>query len=201
VVFVLHWVLPWRKARVLLLLVACYWFYSRWDAWLALLVAGSSCVDSALGRALDAVRSPRGRFLLMLTSVIGNLSLLTYFKYMNFFLASLEAALRQAGMETSFPVLAILAPIGISFYTFEALSYTVDVYLRRIPAERNLFYFMLFILFFPHLVAGPIVRGRDYLPQIRHPKRWNWRRMQVTLRRAVAEGHRPRSIVLEILPI
>ena len=181
VVFVLYWALPWRNARVLLLLAASYWFYSRWDPWLALLVAGSSCVDYAIGRGLDAVRSPRARLLLLLTSVVGNLSLLAYFKYMNFFLTSLEAALRQVGMETSFPVLAILAPIGISFYTFEALSYTIDVFLRRIPAERNLFHFMLFILFFPHLVAGPIVRGRDFLPQIRRRKRWNWQRMQVGL--------------------
>ena len=76
-----------------------------------------------------------------------------------------------------FSTLRVILPIGISFYTFEAINYTVDVYRRRMPAERNLAHFLLFILFFPHLVAGPIVRARDFLPQIRRPKRWNWYRL------------------------
>jgi alginate O-acetyltransferase complex protein AlgI len=76
-------------------------------------------------------------------------------------------------------VLRVLLPLGISFYTFEAISYTVDVYLHRIRAERSLPNFMLFILFFPHLVAGPIVRARDFLPQVHRPKRWNWARLYV----------------------
>jgi alginate O-acetyltransferase complex protein AlgI len=180
-VLTLYWLMPWKTARVLLLLVASYYFYACWDSWLALLVAGSSCADYLIGRGLDAFRGPRARMALLLLSVCGNLGLLAYFKYVNFFLASLETALRSAGLEAQLPVLSVLAPIGISFYTFEALSYTIDVYLRRIPAERNLFHFMLFILFFPHLVAGPIVRGRDFLPQIRRRKRWNWQRFQVGL--------------------
>jgi alginate O-acetyltransferase complex protein AlgI len=73
----------------------------------------------------------------------------------------------------------VILPIGISFYTFEAINYTVDVYRRKAPAERNLLHFMLFITFFPHLVAGPIVRARDFLPQIRRPKRWDWLRVQL----------------------
>ena len=77
------------------------------------------------------------------------------------------------------PLLEIVAPLGISFYTFEAISYTVDVYRGKIRAERNLAHFLLFILFFPHLIAGPIVRAGDFLPQIRRKKRWNWARMSV----------------------
>ena len=73
----------------------------------------------------------------------------------------------------------MILPIGISFYTFEAINYTVDVYRRHVRAERNLAHFMLFITFFPHLVAGPIVRARDFLPQIRRPKHWDWARMQL----------------------
>jgi alginate O-acetyltransferase complex protein AlgI len=115
----------------------------------------------------------------MIASVVGNLSLLCYFKYANFFLDSLEAALIAGGASASLPVLKVILPIGISFYTFEAISYTVDVYLQRIRAERSLPNFMLFILFFPHLVAGPIVRSRDFLPQIPKRKRWNWTRMQI----------------------
>src|SRR6185312_8410470 len=73
----------------------------------------------------------------------------------------------------------VMLPIGISFYTFEAINYTVDVYRRRVPAERNLGHFLLFILFFPHLVAGPIVRARDFLPQIYRRKRWSWMRLEL----------------------
>src|SRR6516164_8528811 len=97
----------------------------------------------------------------------------------SFFLRSVEAALSTAGMTSSLPVLRVILPIGLSFYTFEAINYTVDVFRRRAPAERNLFHFMLFILFFPHLVAGPIVRARDFLPQIRRRKRWDPARLQL----------------------
>src|SRR5262249_6831620 len=94
-------------------------------------------------------------------------------------LQSLGAALAAVGGSASLPVLSILLPIGISFYTFEAINYTVDVYRRRVPAERNLAHFMLFITFFPHLVAGPIVRARDFLPQVARPKRWDWARLHL----------------------
>jgi alginate O-acetyltransferase complex protein AlgI len=77
------------------------------------------------------------------------------------------------------PVLSVILPVGISFYTFEAINYTVDVYRRRISAERDLGHFLLFILFFPHLVAGPIVRAKDFLPQIRRRKRWDWARIHL----------------------
>src|SRR5262249_30068332 len=109
----------------------------------------------------------------------GNLGLLAYFKYANFFLGSLQDALHAVGAQASLPVLRVILPVGISFYTFEAINYTVDVYRRRIPAERNLAHFMLFITFFPHLVAGRTVRARDFLPQIRRPKRWDWARLQL----------------------
>src|SRR5262249_31322175 len=112
-------------------------------------------------------------------SVTANLGLLCYFKYANFFLASLGQALRACGAETSLPALSVLLPIGISFYTFEAINYIVDVYRGIVKPERNLGNFLLFILFFPHLVAGPIVRARDFLPQVRRAKRWSWPRAQV----------------------
>src|SRR5207244_11042751 len=89
--------------------------------------------------------------------------------------------LRAAGGPASLPVLNVILPIGISFYTFEAISYTIDVYRGRIRAERSLAHFMLFILFFPHLIAGPIVRGRDFLPQTGRPKRWSWPRLHLGL--------------------
>jgi alginate O-acetyltransferase complex protein AlgI len=93
-------------------------------------------------------------------------------------LRSLEDALRAAGAETALPVLSVILPVGISFYTFEAINYMADVYQRRIAAEKSLANLGLFILFFPHLIAGPIVRARDFLPQILRPKRWSWLRAQ-----------------------
>ena len=179
VVFVAYWITPWRPARVWLLLIASFYFYASWNPWLAWVIAVSSTVDYLVARGMDGTESRRWRLSLLLGSLVMNLSLLCYFKYANFFLASLEAGLRAAGASASFPVLSVILPIGISFYTFEAINYTVDVYRRQVKAERNLFHFMLFILFFPHLVAGPIVRAKDFLPQINRRKRWSWGRLNL----------------------
>jgi alginate O-acetyltransferase complex protein AlgI len=123
--------------------------------------------------------SPRRRKTLLAVSLLVNLGVLGYFKYTNFFLLSLNEALSALGVPLWFHTLRVILPIGISFYTFEAINYTVDVYGRRVPAERNLGHFLLFILFFPHLVAGPIVRARDFLPQIKRRKRFSWPRMHL----------------------
>ena len=136
-------------------------------------------MDYFIACGMERLSAARWRRFLLLLSLFANLGLLVYFKYANFFLRSIEEALHAAGESASLPVLQVILPIGISFYTFEAINYTVDVYCRRIPAERNILHFMLFITFFPHLVAGPIVRARDFLPQVRRPKRWDWLRMQV----------------------
>ncbi len=178
-VFALYWALPWRTARVWLLLGASFYFYASWSAGLALVVFASCLVDYLLARGMDATRRPAGRRALLAVSLAMNLGLLGYFKYANFFLDALREALQAAGAAASLPALEVLAPIGISFYTFEAISYTVDVYRRRIAAERSLAHFMLFITFFPHLMAGPIVRARDFLPQVRRAKRWDWARLHL----------------------
>jgi alginate O-acetyltransferase complex protein AlgI len=178
-VFLIYWCLPWHRARVGLLATASFVFYAFWSHWLALIVLVSTVVDYILARTLDSLTCPRRRRLLVIVSIVMNLGVLVYFKYADFFLHSLEQALRAAGARVSMPVLQLLAPIGISFYTFEAINYVVDVYRRKIPAERNLSHFLLFILFFPHLLAGPIVRARDFLPQIRRPKRWSWARFHL----------------------
>jgi alginate O-acetyltransferase complex protein AlgI len=178
-IFVLYWAMPWHRARVGLLLLASFGFYASWNRWLAVLICASTFLDYLIARGLEATSCPRGRRLLLASSLGANLGLLGYFKYANFFLHSLEEALWALGHPASLPVLRVLLPVGISFYTFEAISYTVDVYRRRIPAERNLFHFMLFILFFPHLMAGPIVRARDFLPQVRRRKRWDWARLNL----------------------
>jgi alginate O-acetyltransferase complex protein AlgI len=180
-VFVVYWMLPWRPVRIWLLLLASFYFYASWNKRLALLITATTLLDYLLALGMERSTSPRGRKLLLCVSLFANLGLLCYFKYANFFLLSLDEALIAAGSPMWFRPLRVILPIGISFYTFEAINYTVDVYRRRVPAERNLGHFLLFILFFPHLVAGPIVRARDFLPQIRQPKRWNWYRLHLGL--------------------
>jgi len=177
VVFTVYWALPWQRVRVVLLLIASYYFYASWNPMLASLIFLTTTLDYAVARLMDASASERLRRALLTLSIGVNVGLLVYFKYANFFLASLADCLNAAGMSASLPMLSVILPVGISFYTFEAISYTVDVYRRKISAERNLAHFLLFILFFPHLVAGPIVRASDFLPQVRRKKRWNWLRI------------------------
>ncbi len=178
-VLAVYWLLPWHRLRVWLLLAASFSFYACWNHWLAALIGVSTVVDYLLARGMDATDAPRLRRLLLAVSILANLGLLCYFKYANFFLGSLQAALDAAGATTALPVLSVILPVGISFYTFEAINYTVDVYRRKLPAERSLAHFMLFITFFPHLIAGPIVRAKDFLPQVRRPKRWDWARLNL----------------------
>jgi len=178
-VLAFYWALPWPRARVWLLLAASLYFYACWNRWLALLIAATSTMDYAVGLGLVAGRSERNRKILLALSLVANLGMLAAFKYANFFLGSLEAALNACGAHASLPLLRVILPVGISFYTFEAVNYTVDVYRRRIAAERSLPHFLLFVTFFPHLVAGPIVRARDFLPQIARVKRWSWTRAEL----------------------
>ncbi len=179
--FALYWGMPWHRARVWLLVVGSFFFYACFNKWLALLIGVSTAVDYFIALAIDRPGVPqRQRKILLVTSLVANLSLLCYFKYANFFLGSIVESLRAMGVPLSaFRPLEILLPVGVSFYTFEAINYVVDVYQRKLRAERNLAHFMMFITFFPHLVAGPIVRARDFLPQIRRRKHFSWLRMHL----------------------
>ncbi len=179
VVFAVYWALPSARARVGLLLASSFVFYARWNRWLALLIGVSTTLDYLLALGMDRPgASPRLRKLYLVVSLIANLGLLCCFKYANFFLDSFCAAFGYS-RDPAHPLLKVVLPVGISFYTFEAINYTVDVYRRKVPAERSLPDFMLFITFFPHLVAGPIVRARDFLPQIKRRKRWSWQRLHL----------------------
>src|SRR2546430_1791906 len=155
-VFAVYWLMPWRRARVWLLLGASFYFYACWNKWLACIVLGTTLMDYLVARCMDAIQRQPVRELLLITSLVVNLGMLVYFKYANFFLDSLRESLRAAGVQTWSWSLEVILPVGISFYTFEAINYTVDVYRRKIRAEREMSNFVLFILFFPHLVAGPI---------------------------------------------
>ena len=121
--------------------------------------------------AIVLTGAERRRRWLLGVSLLGNLGLLGFFKYYNFFIASAETLFSQWGLNAS--TLPIILPIGISFYTFQTLSYTIDVYRRQLTATRSLLDFALFVTFFPQLVAGPIVRARDFLPQLLHRPKWS----------------------------
>jgi D-alanyl-lipoteichoic acid acyltransferase DltB (MBOAT superfamily) len=186
IVFITYWSIPrrWQMTRIWVLIVASFHFYAAWSAELAFLVTATTFADYLFGRFMDYSQRPGFRRAVMLTSITMNLGILCYFKYRGFFLNELHDTLVRMGRDPDFAkldlnALSLFVPFGISFYTFEAISYAVDVYRRKIPAEKSLPRFLLFILFFPHLVSGPIVRAGDFLTQTRRPKVWNWVRVQV----------------------
>ena len=119
-------------------MIASFVFYAVWNHWLAVLITVSTVADYWMARGIDGSKSPRVRRTRALTSVCSNLGLLFYFKYANFFLQSLDWTLNAVGAHVSIPLLHVILPIGISFYTFEAINYIVDVYRKKIPAERSL---------------------------------------------------------------
>ncbi len=172
IVFSIYWSLKHAGARKLILLLASYVFYMAWDPRFGLLLLGSTLIDYLIGLGLQARRRARERKFLIVLSIVSNLTILGFFKYFNFFQESLTQLL---GFQWKH--LPIILPVGISFFTFQALSYTIDVYRRRLPAERQFTEFALYIALFPHLVAGPIVRAVDFLPQLKFPKYWCWDRL------------------------
>src|SRR5262249_8113786 len=149
-------------------------FYGYWDwRFLALLMV-STVVDFTIARCLDAQQDPRRRKALLLVSLSTNLGILGFFKYFGFFAESLADLLHALGFQAHLPTLHIVLPVGISFYTFQTLSYTVDVYRRQQQAVDDIFLFALFVAFFPQLVAGPIERVGHLLPQLKNPRRVTW---------------------------
>lgn len=165
-VVALHWTLPsrWRNP---LLLAASYVFYGVWDWRFLGLLLLSTATDYTVARVLESTEDPSARRRLLWVSITVNLGVLGLFKYANFFMASGAALLASVGLEPNPTTLQILLPVGISFYTFQTLGYTIDVYRRQIPAERDPLAFALFVSFFPQLVAGPIERASRLLPQLK----------------------------------
>ncbi len=156
-------------ARKNLLLVASYIFYGAWNPPFALLLLLSTVVDWLVAGRMDAQTDPGRRRAWLLLSLVANLGMLGFFKYGDFLLANTGVLLAAMGIHYQPPSMGILLPVGISFYTFHTLSYTIDVYRREIRPEPSLRNFALFVSFFPQLVAGPIVRARDFLPQLQTP--------------------------------
>ncbi len=167
VVYAITWSLgrsnEWRKIALLL---ASWFFYGAWDARFVALLFVSAFVNWALAQAIVRSDDDRTGRAFVTVGVVANLGVLGYFKYAGFFLEQLAALLTPLGFGRDLPLLQVVLPVGVSFFTFQAISYLVDVHRRRIPAA-NLLDLTLLMSFFPHLVAGPIVRGADLLPQFR----------------------------------
>ena len=164
-VFAVHWLLPTRRLQNLSLLSASYVFYGWWDWRFCALMLASCLVDYTIGVQLMRTEGQRRRKLLLGLSLATNLGLLAVFKYYNFFAESFQTLSSQLGWEAGVTTLNIILPIGISFYTFQTLGYTIDVFRRQIDASRNLIDYLAFVSFFPQLVAGPIERADQMLPQ------------------------------------
>lgn len=155
------------RTRKAFLLLASYVFYASYNPPFTLLLLGSTLLDFSLARRVASLRAPSARRLALLVSVTANLSLLGFFKYGNFFVENFYSLLALGGTELPHPHYDIFLPVGISFYTFQTLSYTIDVYRGRLAASDDLLDFALYVSFFPQLVAGPIVRAEEFLPQLR----------------------------------
>ncbi|GMV42619.1 MAG: alginate O-acetyltransferase [Myxococcales bacterium] len=163
----LYWVLARAdRLRLVLLFLASCRFYMVWNATYIVLILGSTLLDFLCGLAIQGASTPRRRKLWLALSLAGNLGLLGTFKYYNFFAEAFQQTLGLVGVDVSLHTLNVLLPVGISFYTFQTMSYTIDVYRRQIEPTRNLLHFAVFVSYFPQLVAGPIVRARDFLPQL-----------------------------------
>jgi alginate O-acetyltransferase complex protein AlgI len=149
----------------LLLLVASYIFYGWWDWRFLGLLAFSTTNDYVLGLALEASKQPRVRRALLVTSLVVNLGILGFFKYYNFFIGSLVDAFAEAGVTMHVSTLNIVLPVGISFYTFQSMTYAISIYRREFQPTRDPIAFFAYVAFFPQLVAGPIERASHFLPQ------------------------------------
>ncbi len=162
--------LGWR-AKKFNLLVASYIFYAAWNPPFVILLWISTTVDWFAARAMYRQKTPRSRHLLLLASLVTNLGLLGFFKYGTFLLNNFVLLLHAVGIEYAPPASHIVLPVGISFYTFQTLSYTIDVYRGRFKPWDSALDFALYVTFFPQLVAGPIVRATEFLPQLVEPVR------------------------------
>ncbi len=162
-----------KKLRLIFILLASYVFYAHWDWRFLPLIFLSSSIDWLLGHAIhnEQDRSKKKRWLVITACV--NLGVLGVFKYFNFGVDTARAVLESLGMHPPEVALRIALPVGISFFTFESMSYVIDVYRGDIEPQKSYLEYLAFVAFFPHLVAGPIVRPRDLLPQLARQPRWS----------------------------
>ena len=173
-VFAVSWLLARaRKLRIVFLLAASYAFYARWNFRFVPLIFASSTADWFLGNAIGRASEPRARKRWLALTVVLNLGVLFVFKYLKFGIDTARGVLMSFGFHPPDLALDIVLPVGVSFFTFESMSYVIDVYRGHIRPHPSYLEYLAFVAFFPHLVAGPIVRPRDLLPQLSAPAAWD----------------------------
>ncbi len=168
----LYWLIP-QKFRWMLLLAASYYFYMSWNAGLVFLIAGTTLVSYLAGIAIEKSEKQTTRRLFLVLTLVVCIGILIFFKYFNFLLDSVVSFLNLFTLNIKSFSLDLILPIGISFYTFQTLSYVIDVYRGKVKAEKHLGYYALFVSFFPQLVAGPIERPGDLIPQLKAEHKLN----------------------------
>ena len=175
IIFILYWFVAKRLLPLqnVLIVIASYVFYAWWDYRFLSLIVLSTLVDYSIARLIGRETNLNKRKTLLLISLGFNLGLLGFFKYFNFFIDSWVDTWRAVGVEMQISSLNIILPVGISFYTFQTLSYTIDVYRQKLEPSKNLVQFMAYVAFFPQLVAGPIERATKLLPQFQKERTFN----------------------------
>ena len=175
IVFLLYWfVFRSRRWQNLLVVVASYTFYGWWDWRFLLLIALTSLCSYGSGLLIEHYEDARKKQQIVSASnIVLNLGILGIFKYYNFFVENLDALFKTLGWQLDWVTMNIILPVGISFYTFQALSYTIDVYQKKLPATHDLIEFFAYISFFPQLVAGPIERATNLLPQFQQDRKFD----------------------------
>ncbi len=178
IVFLLYWFVFQRKlkAQNVFVIFASYVFYGWWDWRFLSLIIFSTVVDYLVGIGLSKNLEQAKRKTLLIVSILVNLGFLGYFKYYNFFAENFVQAFSLFGTEISARSLNIILPVGISFYTFQTLSYTIDVYRKKMEPTRDFFAFAAFVSFFPQLVAGPIERANNLLPQFYKKRSFDYKK-------------------------
>ena len=176
IVFILYWFVFHKniKGQNILIIVVSYVFYGWWDWRFLSLILISTFVDYYIGKQLQQEQKKEKRKILLWISLIVNLGILGFFKYFNFFIDNFTTAFSFLGKDIASNSLSIILPVGISFYTFQTLSYTIDVYRGKLQPAKDMFSFAAFVCFFPQLVAGPIERATNLLPQFKTKRTFNY---------------------------
>lgn len=200
IVFALYWCLP-HKYRWVLILIASYYFYMSWNVKYVVLILFTTVVSYVAALLLEKYRNRRYIYIYILTgTLVSCLGVLFFFKYFNFVSESVSDVLQLFAIQTHPITLNLLLPVGISFYTFQTLSYVIDVYRGEVPAERHFGYYAAFISFFPQLVAGPIERTRNLLPQIKAQHEFDYTQASYGLK-LMAWGFFKKLCVADVLAV
>ena len=186
IVFTVYWALHNSlRSQNIMLLTASYIFYGWWDARFLSLIVASTVVDYLLGQYLAAATNALKRKLLLTASMIFNLGLLGVFKYYNFFMENFMEIANSVGLHTNPILLKIALPVGISFYTFQTMSYTIDIYRKQLEPTKDFIAFAAFVGYFPQLVAGPIERASNLLPQMSKRRYFDYQKAVDGMRQAL----------------